>query len=103
MLLADKIVVLSCALSFSGPESDILGTQSPKCLRLKGISNQFPLEYTVVKCQYNNITGMGKAITIAKGHEPKLYSVIHIYLSLNKYNNKTGERGSHKLTINNYY
>ena len=30
-------------------------------------------------------------------------SVIHIYLSLAKHNNKTGEWGSHKLTINNYY
>ena len=37
---------------FSGLELDILVTQSQKCLLLKGISNQFPLKYTVVKCQY---------------------------------------------------
>ena len=32
-----------------------------------------------------------------------LYSVTHIYLSLAKHNNKTGETGSQKLTINNFY
>ena len=47
--------VLSCALSFTKPESDILGTQSPKHLQLKRISNQFPLQYTVVKYHYVNI------------------------------------------------
>ena len=43
-----------CALSFSRLELDTLVTQSPKCLQLKGITNQFPLKYTVVKCQYKN-------------------------------------------------
>ena len=31
-------IVLSCALFFSGLESEILVTLSPKCLQLKGIS-----------------------------------------------------------------
>ena len=30
----------------------LLGTQLPKCQRPKGITNQFPFEYIVVKCQY---------------------------------------------------
>ena len=32
-----------------------------------------------------------------------IFQFSHIYLSLHKHNNKTGERGSQKLTINSFY
>ena len=38
---------------FLGPKVVILGTQSPKYLQDKGITNQFPFVYTIAKCLFN--------------------------------------------------
>ena len=40
-----RSVLFLVVLYFSGLKSGILLTLSPKCLRLKGITNQFPFEY----------------------------------------------------------
>ena len=50
--------------SFSGLELDTSVTQIPKYLRLKGITNQFSLKYTVVKCQYNNTNLIYKNVNV---------------------------------------